>query len=352
MHQLYFHNCWSVFDVSSLLKKSDELTQCIQNTVDWSASSTIQLLEQKTFIEEQLNQFYTFQKKFFDIECYIKLSIEENDESFLCSLLNDLSTLKNEILQFKTQCLLNDDLDKLNAIIVLNAGAGGTESEDWCSMLHRMYHLWTKQHKFSIEILDIQHGNEAGLNSITLLISGKNAFGLLQSEKGIHRLIRNSPFNSKNLRQTSFVAVGVLPDVDNDPKIILSQEDLEITSMKSSGSGGQHVNKTESAIRIKHIPTNIVVVCRAERSQLQNKKIALKLLKTKLYELEKSKQNIKSSKPTNCFGNQTRNYVLSPYKQVKDVRTNHIQTNADDVLNGNIDEFIESYLIFKRKNNA
>ena len=241
------------------------------------------------------------------------------------------------------------EYDKDNAILKLNAGAGGTESCDWCGMLYRMYTRWAEKKGFSVEVLDYLDGEEAGIKSVTFQVNGENAYGYLKSEKGVHRLVRISPFNAQGKRQTSFVSLDVMPDIEEDLDIEINPEDLRIDTYRSSGAGGQHINKTSSAIRITHLPTGIVVQCQNERSQFQNKDKAMQMLKAKLYLLKQEENaeklsDIRGEIKDIAWGNQIRSYVLQPYKLVKDLRTNQEVANADGVLDGGLDPFINAYL--------
>ena len=286
-----------------------------------------------------------------DIETLIEIADESNDESMIEEIDEEITRIENKLDELRIETLLSGEYDRCNAILSLHAGAGGTESCDWCSMLLRMYTRWAEKHDLTVETLDYLDGDEAGIKSVTIEVSGNNAYGHLKSEHGVHRLVRISPFNAAGKRQTSFVSCDVMPDIDDNIDIEINDDDLRIDTYRSSGAGGQHINKTSSAIRITHLPTGIVVQCQNERSQHQNKDKAMQMLKAKLYLLKEEENAKKSSdirgdvKDIN-FGSQIRNYVLQPYTMVKDARTAKEITNAGAVLDGNIDPFINAYLIW------
>lgn len=284
-----------------------------------------------------------------DIETLLELGYEENDASILAEIEEELENFKDHFEQIRIKTLLSGEYDKNDAILSLHAGAGGTESCDWAAMLFRMYSRWAADKGYELEILDSLDGDEAGIKSITFQISGENAYGYLKSEKGVHRLVRISPFNAAGKRQTSFVSCDVMPDIEEDVDIEVKDDDIRIDTYRSSGAGGQHINKTSSAIRITHLPTGIVVQCQNERSQHMNKDKAMQMLKAKLY-LLKQEENAKKAADIRGdvteigWGNQIRSYVLQPYTMVKDHRTNEETGNADSVLDGKIDLFINAYL--------
>ena len=284
-----------------------------------------------------------------DIFTLIDMANEENDLSLVPEIQKEADSFIEEFEELRLDTLLSGEYDKDNAILTLHAGAGGTESCDWASMLSRMYQKWADHKGYTTEILDFLDGDEAGLKSITIQINGTNAYGHLKSERGVHRLVRISPFNAAGKRQTSFVSCDVMPDIEEDLDIEINEEDLRIDTYRSSGAGGQHVNKTSSAIRITHLPTGIVVQCQNERSQFQNKDKAMQMLKAKLYLLKQQENQEKESgirgevRDIN-FGNQIRSYVLQPYTMVKDHRTGAEISNAQAVLDGGIDPFINAYL--------
>ena len=284
-----------------------------------------------------------------DILTLIDMGYEENDESLIPEIRGELDEFIREFDELRIGTLLSGEYDKNNAILKLNAGAGGTESCDWCGMLYRMYTRWAERKGFTIEVLDYLDGDEAGIKSVTFQVNGLNAYGYLKSEKGVHRLVRISPFNAQGKRQTSFVSLDVMPDIEGDLDVDIDEKDLRIDTYRSSGAGGQHINKTSSAIRITHFPTGIVVQCQNERSQHMNKDKAMQMLKAKLYllkqqEAEEKLSGIRGEVTDIGWGNQIRSYVLQPYTMVKDHRTNEETGNVDAVLDGGIDIFINAYL--------
>ena len=284
-----------------------------------------------------------------DILTLIQMGYEENDESLIPEIQSELEEFKKEFDELRIGTLLSEEYDKNNAILKLNAGAGGTESCDWCSMLYRMYTRWAERKGFQVEVLDFLDGDEAGIKSVTFQVNGINAYGYLKSEKGVHRLVRISPFNAQGKRQTSFVSLDVMPDIEEDLDVEIDEKDLRIDTYRSSGAGGQHINKTSSAIRITHIPTGTVVQCQNERSQFQNKDKAMQMLKAKLYLLKQEANveklsDIRGEVKDIGWGNQIRSYVLQPYTMVKDHRTDVESGNVDAVLDGSLDTFINGYL--------
>ena len=284
-----------------------------------------------------------------DIETLIEMGEEEDDESVVPEVREMLDEFKEKLENIRIKTLLSEEYDSCNAIVRLNAGAGGTEAMDWCGMLYRMYTRWAERHHFSIEELDYQEGDEAGIKSVMFQVNGENAYGYLKSEAGVHRLVRISPFNAQAKRQTSFVSCDVMPDLDKDIDIEVRDEDIRVDTYRSSGAGGQHINKTSSAIRITHLPTGIVVTCQNERSQHMNKDKAMQVLKSKLYMLEQEKQaekeaGIRGEVTDIAWGHQIRSYVLQPYTMVKDLRTGEERAQASAVLDGDIDPFINAYL--------
>ena len=287
--------------------------------------------------------------QFDDILTLIDMGYEENDESLIPEIRGELDEFIREFDELRIGTLLSGEYDKNNAILKLNAGAGGTESCDWCGMLYRMYTRWAERKGFTIEVLDYLDGDEAGIKSVTFQVNGLNAYGYLKSEKGVHRLVRISPFNAQGKRQTSFVSLDVMPDIEGDLDVDIDEKDLRIDTYRSSGAGGQHINKTSSAIRITHIPTRTVVQCQNERSQFQNKDKAMLMLKAKLYLVKQAANaeklsDIRGEVKEIGWGNQIRSYVLQPYTLVKDHRTDVETGNVDAVLDGGLDIFINGYL--------
>lgn len=284
-----------------------------------------------------------------DILELIELGYEDNDPAIIPDIEEELASFKETFENIRISTLLSGEYDRNNAILKLNAGAGGTESCDWCSMLYRMYTRWAERKGFSLEVIDYLDGDEAGIKSVTFQINGENAYGYLKSEKGVHRLVRISPFNAQGKRQTSFVSLDVMPDIEEDVDVEIKDEDIRIDTYRSSGAGGQHINKTSSAIRITHFPTGIVVTCQNERSQFQNKDKAMQMLKAKLYLLKQEENaeklsDIRGDVKEIGWGNQIRSYVMQPYTMVKDHRTNEESGNVDAVMDGAIDPFINAYL--------
>ncbi len=281
------------------------------------------------------------------------IEFAESDPASLAELEALLSRLDSKVAEAETQSLLSGETDPNNAICSIQAGAGGTDAQDWAQMLLRMYLRWAERKGFRVEIIDEQSGSEAGLKSATFRVEGDYAYGLLANEAGVHRLVRISPFNSGGSRETSFASLFVSPEIDENIEVDIQEKDLRVDTYRSSGAGGQHVNVTDSAVRITHLPTNIVVTCQNQRSQIQNRAVAMQVLRSKLYELELEKRRadtaeLEASKADISFGSQIRNYVLHPYRLVKDTRTKFEVTDVDSVLDGGIDEFIKEYLIFKK----
>ena len=288
-----------------------------------------------------------------DTEMLIEF-VEMGDISFNEELEEKIFIAEEEIQNFKTKLLLDEKYDMNDVILTINSGAGGTEACDWTEMLYRMYDRWANQNGFKVEILDTLSGEEAGIKSITLNIKGAYAYGYLKGEKGVHRLVRISPFDSNGKRHTSFAAVNIVPEIEDDVEITLKGEELKIDTYRASGAGGQHVNTTDSAVRITHLPTNIIVTCQKERSQIKNRETAMKILKSKLFELElekreKEMEDLKGVDSKIEWGSQIRSYVFQPYKMVKDHRTKAEEGNVDKVMDGNINKFINEYLKFYKK---
>ncbi len=284
-----------------------------------------------------------------DILTLIEMGYEDNDPAIIPDIEEELQSFKDTFENIRIGTLLSGEYDRNNAILKLNAGAGGTESCDWCGMLYRMYTRWAERKGFSLEVIDYLDGDEAGIKSVTFQINGENAYGYLKSEKGVHRLVRISPFNAQGKRQTSFVSLDVMPDIEEDLDVEIRDEDIRIDTYRSSGAGGQHINKTSSAIRITHFPTGIVVTCQNERSQHMNKDKAMQMLKAKLYLLKQEEtaeklSDIRGDVKEIGWGNQIRSYVMQPYTLVKDHRTNEESGNVDAVLDGALDSFINAYL--------
>ena len=300
-------------------------------------------------LKDTVDQIGGLQTRYEDIETLIEMGNEEEDESMAEEIRSELDSFAQELETLRISTLLTGEYDKNDAILKLNAGAGGTESCDWCGMLYRMYTRWAEKKGFQVEVLDYLDGDEAGIKSVTFQVNGENAYGYLKSEKGVHRLVRISPFNAQGKRQTSFVSLDVMPNIEEDLDVEINDEDLRIDTYRSSGAGGQHINKTSSAIRITHLPTGIVVQCQNERSQFQNKDKAMQMLKAKLYMLKQEENaqkisDIRGEVQDIAWGTQIRSYVFQPYTMVKDHRTNYETGNVDAVMDGSLDGFINAYL--------
>ena len=300
-------------------------------------------------LKDEAEDYAALQQQYEDIETLIEMGNEENDASLVPEVQQELESFAAKLDSMTIKTLLSGEYDRNNAILKLNAGAGGTESCDWAGMLYRMYTRWAEHKGFTVEVLDYLDGDEAGIKSVTFQVNGENAYGYLKSEKGVHRLVRISPFNAQGKRQTSFVSLDVMPEINDDIDIEIRDEDLRIDTYRSSGAGGQHINKTSSAIRIVHKPTGIVVGCQTERSQLQNKETALKMLKAKLLEIKEREhldkiEDIKGEKVNIEWGSQIRSYVFMPYTLAKDMRTGYEDANINAVMDGEIDGFINAYL--------
>lgn len=313
------------------------------------AQKAQRLMKELKNLKDTIDEYKHLKVRYEDVQTLIQMGYEENDESLIPEIDEALNLFIKDFEDLKLRTLLSDEYDKCNAIVSLHAGAGGTESCDWANMLFRMYQKWADKRGFSVEVIDFLDGDEAGLKSVTFEINGDNAYGYLKSEHGVHRLVRISPFNAAGKRQTSFVSCDLMPDIEEDTGVEIDEDDIRIDTYHSSGAGGQHVNKTSSAIRITHLPTNIVVQCQNERSQLQNKDKAMQMLKAKLYMLKQQENQekisgIRGEVKDIAWGNQIRSYVLQPYTMVKDHRTNEEVGNAYGVLEGNIDPFINAYL--------
>lgn len=287
-----------------------------------------------------------------EAEMMLEMAVEERDQEVQKEVAASISLLKDRIDQVELECMFSGEHDLNNAMITIHAGAGGTEAQDWTSMLMRMYLRWAEEKGFATSILDYLPGDEAGVKSVTIMVKGRHAYGLLRSEVGIHRLVRISPFDASGRRHTSFASVMVMPELDESINIDINDKDLRIDTYRASGAGGQHVNKTDSAIRITHLPTGIVVQCQNERSQHRNKDTAMKMLMARLYEKEREErarehENFHGDKKEIAWGSQIRSYVLQPYRLIKDHRTGHEEGNVDAVLGGRLDEFLKSYLLWQ-----
>ena len=318
-------------------KKHDEVTQITQ---------------ERALLKDIVDSWEGLKKEIDDLYILIELAVEEDDSETLKEIDNDLSGLEKRVESLEVQSILSEPDDKRNAIISINAGAGGTEAQDWVEMLYRMYLRWCESRDFKTDVIDMMYGDEAGIKSVTFSATGLYAYGYMKSEHGVHRMVRISPFDATGRRHTTFASVSVIPEVDTDIDIKIEEKDLRIDAFRASGPGGQHVNKTSSAIRITHLPTNIVVQCQNEKSQHRNREMAMMVLKARLYDLEKSKQDKKKQEMHEnqkdiAWGSQIRSYVFNPYRLVKDHRTGEEVGNLEKVMDGDIDNFIDAYLRMK-----
>ena len=344
-----------LLNIKNLLKP-DELASRLEEIIILEAKENFwNDIEEATKLGIEKNRLLGKQSKYRKAHTALKdtnelyeMATADKDEDTLEMLYDEANEIENLIKKTEIEVMLNGVDDGSNAIISIHPGAGGTESQDWAQMLYRMYLRWAERHDFKIELLDYQDGEEAGIKDVSLIIKGENAYGYLKAENGIHRLVRISPFDSNAKRHTSFASVMVSPEVDDNIDIVIEDKDIRIDTYRASGAGGQHVNKTESAIRITHIKTNIVVQCQNDRSQHKNKASAMKMLKSRLYERELENQKAEKSgisKSDNGWGHQIRSYVMQPYKQIKDTRSNIGYSNVDAILDGDIDKMIEDVLI-------
>jgi len=307
------------------------------------------VLQQIKRLAQKCETYDRLYNRFRDLETLCEMALEEGDESLLPEITSEYAAIEGEVDALRLSTLLSGEYDNQGAILSFHAGAGGTEAQDWAQMLYRMYNRWAERHGFTVSLLDYQDGEEAGLKSATISIEGENAYGYLKSESGIHRLVRISPFDSSGRRHTSFAAIEVMPDLDDTIEIDIRPEDLRVDTYRASGAGGQHVNKTESAIRITHIPTGVVVTCQVERSQHQNRDTAMRMLKSRLVEIKERERldkidDIKGEQRAIEWGSQIRSYVFMPYTLAKDHRTNFENGNINAVMDGDIDGFINAYL--------
>ncbi|MCM1534447.1 MAG: peptide chain release factor 2 [Clostridium sp.] len=337
-------------DLANKVKRIEELEMEMEAPGFWdNPDSSNQKMKELKNLKDTVGECDKLSGQYEDILTLIEMGYEENDASIIPEIREELDDFLRVFEELRIGTLLSEEYDKNNAILRLNAGAGGTESCDWCGMLYRMYTRWAERKGFEITVLDYLDGDEAGIKSVTFQINGMNAYGYLKSEKGVHRLVRISPFNAQGKRQTSFVSLDVMPDIEEDVDVEIDEKDLRIDTYRSSGAGGQHINKTSSAVRITHIPTGTVVQCQNERSQFQNKDKAMQMLKAKLYLLKKEANveklsDIRGEVKEIGWGNQIRSYVLQPYTMVKDHRTDVESGNVDAVLDGGLDVFINGYL--------
>ena len=343
------HNISGVVQPEKIKARLDDISKMENEAEFWNdASNAAKIQKEKTQLQRKLDKFLVAQNAVNDTLELYEMAKEEEDTESIEALFSDAQTLKTQIRDMEIEVLLSGESDTNNAILSIHPGAGGTESQDWAQMLLRMYKRWAERRNFKVEILDYQVGDEAGIKDVSILIKGENAYGYLKVENGIHRLVRISPFDSNAKRHTSFSSIMVSPEIDDDINIEIDDKDIRIDTYRSSGAGGQHVNKTESAIRITHIKTGVVVQCQNDRSQHKNKATAMKMLKSRLYELEmeeKQAQKDGIEKSEIGWGHQIRSYVMQPYQQVKDTRSNEAYSNVSAILDGDIDEMIEGVLI-------
>ena len=341
----------SLFDIDNVKKELNVLEKETQKEEFWNKNpnETSKILSKMKHLKQKTTKYEDSKNEVENLIELTELTNMEEDVYVAEDIITSTKKLEKEIEKLHLETLLSGKYDKCNAILTLHPGAGGTESQDWAEMLYRMYARWANQKEYDIKELDYLEGEEAGIKSVTFEIIGLNAYGYMKGEMGVHRLVRISPFDSGGRRHTSFASLEVLPEITDDIKIDINPDDIRVDTYRASGAGGQHINKTSSAIRITHIPTNIVVACQSERSQIQNRETAMKMLKSKLFDLKEKEQkdkieDLKGEQKDIAWGSQIRSYVFCPYTLVKDHRTNYETGNVEAVMNGNIDGFIESYL--------
>jgi len=342
-----------LFDLSKLKEEKEKLHKKMQDKGFWDDSEKARDISTKAnSIDNKIKKYNEIKNEIEDIEVLVELSEEENDNSQIKDLTIMIKNLDKKLDNFRLETLLSGEYDSNNCILSIHAGAGGTEAQDWTDMLLRMYTRWAENKDYKVEFLDYLSGSGAGVKSVTLLIKGENAYGYLKAEKGVHRLVRISPFDSSNRRHTSFASVDVVPELEEIPDIEIDPTNLKIDTYRASGAGGQHVNTTDSAVRITHVPTGVVVTCQNERSQIKNRETAMKMLVAKLIEIQEEEQkekidDIQGDYSQIAWGSQIRSYVFHPYNMVKDHRTNAETGNVQSVMDGNIDLFINEYLVQK-----
>lgn len=341
----------SLFDITLIEKQLEELEAETVKEEFWQkeAQETGKILARIKQLKSKVEQYKKIEQEVINLQELTELANLENDEDVAKDILKSTIKLENKIEKLQLETLLSGKYDKNNAILTLHPGAGGTESQDWAEMLYRMYTRWAVKNGYEVKELDYLEGDEAGIKSVTFEIVGENAYGYMKGEMGVHRLVRISPFDAGGRRHTSFASLEVLPEITDDIQIDINPDDLRVDTYRASGAGGQHINKTSSAVRITHIPTNIVVACQSERSQIQNRETAMKMLKSKLLNLKEKEQKetideLKGEQKDIAWGSQIRSYVFCPYTLVKDHRTNFEVGNVESVMDGNIDGFIEAYL--------
>lgn len=341
---------YEVFDIENSKERILELQEKAAEPGFWDDLENSQKVLQETrTLEGNIEKYEKLQSAFDDIEVMLEMAAEENDESMIEEIQTEIDNLAKAADELTLASLLTGEYDKSNAIINFHAGAGGTEAQDWCEMLFRMYNRWGEKHGFKVKTLDYLEGGDAGMKSASIIVEGENAYGYLKSEAGIHRLVRISPFDSSGSRHTSFAAIDVMPEIDDSIEIEIRPEDIEMQVYRSSGAGGQHINKTSSAVRLIHKPTGIVCACQTQRSQFQNRDYAMKMLKSKLIEIKEREnleriEDIKGVQKEIAWGAQIRSYVFMPYTLVKDHRTGYETANVGAVMDGEIDGFINAYL--------
>ncbi len=339
-----------VLNIKKAQEEVEELHQAAMAEGFWDDLENSQKVLQRTKqLENRIAGYEKMQAKLEDILTMIEMCMEEEDEEMQAEIVTEIAAFKKELEDKNLETLLSGEYDSKNAILTFHAGAGGTEAQDWAEMLYRMYNRWAERHDFKVQLLDYLDGEEAGLKSASIMVEGENAYGYLKSEAGVHRLVRVSPFDSSGRRQTSFAALEVMPEIDTDVEIDIRPEDLKVDTYRSSGAGGQHINKTESAIRITHLPTGIVVSCQTQRSQHQNREYAMRMLRSKLVEIKEREHlekisDIKGVQKEIGWGAQIRSYVFMPYTLAKDHRTGFENGNINAVMDGDLDGFIHAYL--------
>ncbi|MBQ0139067.1 MAG: peptide chain release factor 2 [Kurthia sp.] len=339
-----------LFDLENKEARIQETDEMMLDPNFWNDQNAAQeIISESKGLKDVVNEFYRLTDEQENLEMTMELLKEEPDEEMIEELGEDLAAFKKSMAEYELQMLLSGPYDSSNAILELHPGAGGTESQDWGQMLLRMYTRWSEKHGFKVETLDYLPGDEAGIKSVTLAIRGHNAYGYLKAEKGVHRLVRISPFDSAGRRHTSFVSCDVIPEITNEIEIDIRTEDLKIDTYRATGAGGQHINTTDSAVRITHMPTGVVVACQAERSQIKNREKAMQMLKGKLYQLKVEEQQaevdeIRGEQKEIGWSSQIRSYVFHPYSMVKDHRTNAETGNVGAVMDGDLDQFINAYL--------
>src|ERR671916_1544314 len=348
------NNSGGFFDVASKRAELKRIEEQATAPDFWNDQEEAQkLMAERSRLERVISRQEQFESSIADAGVLFEFAEAEEDEASLQELRALVTRLEHDISQAETEMLLAGENDRRNAICTIHPGAGGTESQDWAEMLLRMYLKWAEQREFKTEVLEYQPGEEAGLKSVTFRVEGEYAYGLLAAEAGVHRLVRISPFDQAARRHTSFASLFVSPEIDEDIEIEINDKDLRVDTYRSTGAGGQHINTTDSAVRITHLPTGIVVACQNQRSQHQNRAVAMQVLRSRLYELELEKRRaetdaLKANMADNSFGSQIRNYVLAPYRLVKDARTKLERGDVDSVLAGDIDDFIKAYLLARR----